>query len=82
MTLPAFHLAQVNVGRLLHPQDAPEAADFMNNLDRINALADSTPERLTHLRAHGATPYAFSFKQPFPPVPEAGPVPPVLDECA
>jgi hypothetical protein len=23
-------------------------------------------ERLNHLRAHGATPFAFSFQQPFP----------------
>jgi hypothetical protein len=164
MTLPAFHLAQVNIARLLYPQDAPEVADFVNNLDRVNALAESMPgfvwrlvgdsndamdvqafddpailinmsvwtdlealsnfvyrsdhldfmrrrrewfevptqafmalwwvpagtvptpadavERLAHLREHGATPFAFSFKQPFPPVPEAGPVPPVLDECA
>lgn len=164
MTVQAFQLAQVNIGRLLHPQDAPEVADFMNNLGRINALAESMPgfvwrlvgegdsatdvqafddpsilinmstwtdleglrdfvyrsehldfmrrrrewfevptetimalwwvpaghrptpaeavERLTHLRANGASPYAFSFKQPFPPTPDAAPLTPVLDECA
>jgi hypothetical protein len=164
MTAPAFHLAQVNIGRLLHPQDAPEVADFMDNLDRINALAESMPgfvwrlvgegdnatdvqafddptmlinmsvwtglealtqfvyrsdhlafmrrrrewfevptppfmalwwvpagtlpttadavERLAHLRDHGATAYAFSFKQPFPPIAGAAPLPPVLDQCA
>ncbi len=39
-------------------------------------------ERLEHLRRHGPSPFAFSFRQPFPPLPEAGPVNPVLDECA
>ena len=164
MTVQSFHLAQVNIGRLLHPQDAPEVADFINNLDQINALAESMPgfvwrlvgdgnsavdvqafddptmlinmsvwtdiqaltdfvyrsdhlsfmrrrrewfevptdafmalwwvpaghipttqeavERLEHLRKSGPTPYAFAFKMPFPPTPDAAPVPPVLDECA
>jgi hypothetical protein len=159
-----FHLAQVNVGRLLHPQDAPEVADFMNGLDQINALAERSPgfvwrltgegnsavdvkafedptllinlsvwtdlaalgafvyrsdhlafmrrrrewfeastdpilalwwvpagarpttadagARLAHLAAHGPSPFAFSFKHPFPPLPRAAPVTPVLDECA
>ena len=37
------HLAQVNVGRLRAPIDAPETADFVSQLDPINALADGTP---------------------------------------
>ena len=38
--MTAYHLAQINVGRLLQPVDHPQIADFKNNLDRINALAD------------------------------------------
>ena len=38
-----WHLAQLNVGRLLAPLDAPRIAGFVAALDRINALADSDP---------------------------------------
>jgi hypothetical protein len=37
------HIAQFNVGRLLHPLDAPEVADFVAQLGVINALADDAP---------------------------------------
>ena len=37
---PPFHLAQVNIARALYPIDDPRFADFMNQLDEINALAD------------------------------------------
>jgi len=143
-----FHLAQLNIGRILAPLDSPVMADFTGNLNRINALAEGSPgfiwrlkddannatsiqiyddnriivnmsvwnsfdelyayvyksmhteflkrrrewfekmgemyhvlwhvpaghlpdvaearERLEHLRLHGETPYAFSFKKTFP----------------
>jgi hypothetical protein len=143
-----FQLAQLNIGRILAPLDSPVMADFVNNLDKINALAENSPgfvwrlkddannatsiqmyddnriivnmsvwssfdelyayvyksmhtdslkrrrewfeklgelyhvlwyvpaghlpdvaearERLEYLRAHGETPYAFSFKKAFP----------------
>lgn len=35
-----FHLAQVNVAKRLAPMDDPIMQDFVNNVDRINALAD------------------------------------------
>ncbi|MCU1238251.1 MAG: hypothetical protein JWP63_6218, partial [Candidatus Solibacter sp.] len=38
-----FHLAQVNIGRMLHPIDDPRMADFVAQLDPINALADAAP---------------------------------------
>lgn len=41
--MPDYHIAQVNIGRMLAPTDDPIMADFMNNLDRINALAESAP---------------------------------------
>jgi len=38
-----FHLAQVNVARLLAPIDDPLIADFVAQLDAVNALADASP---------------------------------------
>ncbi|HEY9103118.1 DUF3291 domain-containing protein [Chitinimonas sp.] len=142
-----YHLAQLNIARLKAPMDSPFMADFVANLDRINALAENSPgfvwrlkddsgdatalrpfeddiivnmsvwtdvaalsdyafksahveilrrrrewfdrmedaymvlwwvpaghiptaaearERLEHLRQHGATPHAFSFRQAYP----------------
>lgn len=37
-----WHLAQVNVGVARFGYDDPRFADFVDNLDRINALADSS----------------------------------------
>lgn len=36
-------LAQLNIGIPAAALDAPRMADFMNNLDRINALAEASP---------------------------------------
>lgn len=38
-----YHIAQVNIARMLYSLDAPEMQDFVNNLDPINALADEAP---------------------------------------
>src|SRR4051812_22885945 len=43
MTEPRWHLAQLNVGRMVAPTTAPEIAEFMAALDPINALADAAP---------------------------------------
>ena len=37
-----YHLAQLNIGTLKAPLDSPELKDFVDNLDRINALAESS----------------------------------------
>ena len=37
------HLAQVNIARMRAPLDDPLMADFVANLDRINAVADDAP---------------------------------------
>ena len=37
------HIAQLNIGRPLHPIDDPRMAAFMDNLDRVNALAERSP---------------------------------------
>jgi hypothetical protein len=38
-----WHLAQLNVGRVVAPIDSPALADFMAALDEINALAEQSP---------------------------------------
>ena len=38
-----FHLAQINIGRLVAPIDDPRIAGFVSQLDRVNALADAAP---------------------------------------
>lgn len=38
-----YHLAQINIGRLLAPVDDPKIAEFVAQLDPINALADNAP---------------------------------------
>ncbi len=43
MSHPDWHLAQLNIGRLHHPVDDPRVAEFMDNLDPINALAEASP---------------------------------------
>lgn len=37
-----FHLAQVNIAKRLAPMNDPIMRDFVNNLDRINAIADDS----------------------------------------
>ena len=36
-------LAQLNIGRLLHPVDDPRIKEFVDGLDHINALAEQWP---------------------------------------
>lgn len=38
-----YHLAQLNIATMREPLESPSMADFVANLDRINALADSAP---------------------------------------
>lgn len=51
--MTAFHLAQINVGRLLAPIDDPLIAEFKNNLDRVNAIADVSPGFVWRLVGEG-----------------------------
>jgi hypothetical protein len=41
--MSAYELAQLNMGVAKAPIDSPIMADFVANLDRINALAESSP---------------------------------------
>ena len=38
-----MHLAELNVGKLRYPTSDPRMAEFMDNLDRVNALAERSP---------------------------------------
>src|SRR4029077_21215679 len=41
--MSGWHIAQLNVGRIIAPTDSPELAEFMAALDEINARAEATP---------------------------------------
>ena len=42
MTAPR-HLAEFNIGRIKYPLDDPRMREFVDNVDRINKLADNLP---------------------------------------
>lgn len=48
-----YHLAQVNIARFRKPAEDPANADFMNALDRVNALAESSPGFVWRLTGEG-----------------------------
>jgi uncharacterized protein DUF3291 len=39
----AFHIAQLNIGRIRGPIDSPIMAEFVALLDPVNAVADASP---------------------------------------
>ena len=39
----AYHLAQLNIAKLQAPLDHPLLTEFVQNLDRINSLAENSP---------------------------------------
>ncbi len=41
--MSAYELAQLNIAAMKAPLESPPMADFVANLDRINALAESSP---------------------------------------
>lgn len=48
-----FQLAQVNIARMLAPIDSPVMAEFVANLDPINALAESSAGFIWRLKDDG-----------------------------
>ncbi|HMF52783.1 MAG TPA: DUF3291 domain-containing protein [Edaphobacter sp.] len=64
--MPDHHLAQINIARLLHPIDDPRIADFVRELDPINALAEQSPGFIWRLKSPegNATDIAYS-EDPF-----------------
>lgn len=49
-----YHLAQINIAKLLKPIDHPQIADFVNQLDEINALADDSEGFVWRLKDEGS----------------------------
>src|SRR5512145_1642184 len=41
--MPEYHLAQINIARMLAPIDDPIMVDFVAQLPPINALAEASP---------------------------------------
>lgn len=48
-----YHLAQINVARLKAPIDSPQLKDFVDNLDRINELAENSEGFVWRLKGDG-----------------------------
>ena len=48
-----YHLAQINIAELKAPLDSPQLKDFVDNLDRINALAESSEGFVWRLTGDG-----------------------------
>lgn len=56
-------LAQINIARVLAPTDSPLLADFVADLDRINALAEQSPGFVWRLKDDSGN--AFTFRKIF-----------------
>ena len=48
--MSAYELAQLNIAIMKDPLESPRMADFVANLDRINALAESSPGYLWRMQ--------------------------------
>jgi hypothetical protein len=57
-----YHLAQINIARLIAPLDDPKIAEFVSQLDPINALADKAPGFVWRLQSQSgnATDIAYN----------------------
>lgn len=51
--MSAWHLAQVNVGRMRGQRGDPVVAGFYTELDRLNAIADASPGFVWRLQGDG-----------------------------
>ena len=57
----AWHLSQVNIGRLVAPQGDPRVEPFFAALGRINALADASPGFVWRLQDGGGNAMGISY---------------------
>jgi heme-degrading monooxygenase HmoA len=48
-----MHLAELNIARLRYPKGDPRAAEFFDNLDRVNAVAERMPGFVWRLKDEG-----------------------------
>lgn len=58
-----MHLAQLNIGILKHPVGDPRIAEFMDNLDKVNALAERAEGFVWRLKDESGNATAI---RPFP----------------
>ncbi|MEL6478043.1 MAG: DUF3291 domain-containing protein [Pseudomonadota bacterium] len=60
------HLAQINIGRLVAPVDDPRVREFMDNLDRVNGVAERLPGYVWRLQSDigNATDLPLSAEDP------------------
>ena len=49
--MPDYHIAQINIARMLAPIDDPTMADFVAQLPQINALAEQSPGFIWRLQS-------------------------------
>jgi len=54
-----YELAQLNIAHMKQPLESPTMADFVANLDRINALAESSPGFVWRLESDEGNATAF-----------------------
>ena len=57
--MPAYELAQLNIAQMKAPLESPEMADFVANLERINALAEAAPGFVWRLQGEAGNATAF-----------------------
>lgn len=57
-----MHVAELNIGRLNHPIDDPRMADFVDNLARVNAMADRMPGFVWRLVGDGSNGGALELR--------------------
>lgn len=57
--MATYQLAQLNIATLKEPLDSPSLADFINNLDRINELAESADGFVWRLKSEDNNATAF-----------------------
>lgn len=58
-SMARYELAQLNIAQMRTPIDAPGMADFVANLDRINALAEAAPGFVWRLQSDDGNATAF-----------------------
>ncbi|WP_409525747.1 DUF3291 domain-containing protein [Nitrincola sp. MINF-07-Sa-05] len=56
-----YHIAQLNIAKLMAPLDSPQLSEFVANLDRINALAEASPGFLWRLQGEDGDATGIDF---------------------
>jgi len=61
----SWHLAQLNIARFAKPAEHPDNADFLNNIERVNAVAESQPGFIWRMSGDGSqAPDIAEFNDP------------------